>query len=100
MAMGGSLSLPWFSPRYLQILQGYLLQGFHFLREEVETVTRQDPLVPLFPTGIVVQRHYQVDAILEILMDDLDPRRPPVEQYIESISTRFWMQAHAVSCLH
>src|SRR5437588_9193132 len=94
--MYGSLAFPW----YPQILQRCLLQGFHFLSEEKETMARKNPLVPLLSTGIIVQCHYEVYAILEILMNLLDPRHPPLKHHIESISTYFWMQAHAVSCLH
>src|SRR5207248_8369476 len=48
---------------------------------------------------IFIRRDDQVDAILEILMDDLDPCSLPIKNQIESVSTAlFGMQAYTVPC--
>src|SRR3989440_95391 len=80
-----------------------ILQRFHLLREEVEKMTRQDALVHLhlLQGGIVVRRDDEVDAILEILVDNVDRPCFPVKHPIKNVGTPFiGVQAHTISCSH
>src|SRR5438034_6820292 len=86
-------------------LHSCLLQGFYFFREEEETVAGQHLLVPLLPTGVNIQRHNKVDAILEILLEYLNSRSLPFQHHIHSIgqsslSPPSRSQQHAIPCFH
>src|ERR1700738_1507628 len=48
------------------------LHHLYLFRKEKETMTGHHTLVPLLAAWIVVQRHDQVDAVLKILVQDLD----------------------------
>jgi hypothetical protein len=45
---------------------------------------------------VVVKGHYQVQAILEILVDDLNAPCFPINQHIKSVGTSFRMHTYAV----
>src|SRR6266566_5355297 len=80
-----------------------ILQQFYLLGEEEEKMTGKDALVHLhlLQGGIVVHRDNQVDAILEILMDDLDRPSFPIKHHIENVSTPlFGVQAYTVPGSH
>src|SRR5436305_15082237 len=81
----------------------YILQRFHLLWEEVEKMTGKGACVHLhlLQGGIIVCRDDQVDAILEILLDDLDRPGLAVKQQIERVGTSFFgVQAHMIPCFH
>src|SRR5579859_1829505 len=93
MVIDGLQFLPW--------LILYISQRFHLLWEEKEMMTGQDAVVHLhlFQSWVLIRRDDQVDAILEILMDDLNRCSLPIKNKIESVSTPlFGVQAHTVSC--
>src|SRR5439155_24650782 len=84
-------------------LPGCILQWFHLLREEEEKMTRKDAPVHLhlLQGRIVVYRDDQVQAILEILLDNLDCCCLPIKHQIENVSTSlFGVQAYTISCSH
>src|SRR5689334_13346866 len=55
----------------------------------------------LLQGGVLVRGHDQVDAILEILVDDLDRPSLPVEYRVESVGTPFFgAQPYTRSCSH
>src|SRR5438045_1325416 len=55
----------------------------------------------LLEGGIIVHRDYQVDAILEILVDDLDSPGLSVKYRIENVSTPFFgAQSYTIPCPH
>src|SRR2546421_12343719 len=81
----------------------YILQQFYLIREEVEKMTGKDARVHLhlFQGGIIVRRDDQVDAILEILVDDLNRPSLPFKYRIESVCTPlFGAHAYASSRFH
>src|SRR5947209_13816524 len=66
-------------------------------------MTGQDALVHLhlFQGRIVIRRDDQVDAILEILVDNVDRPCFPVKHPIKNVGTSFiGVQAYTISCSH
>src|SRR5947209_1526493 len=78
----------------------FLLQEFHLLRKEEETMTGQDALIPLLPAGIIIYRDNKIGTILEVLFDGLHSCSFSFQQHIESIGTCLWMQTYSISGLH
>src|SRR5947209_4980716 len=80
-----------------------ILQDFYFLGEEVEKMAGKDACVHLhlLQSRIIVCRDDQVNAILEILLDDLDRPGLAIKQQIERISAPlFGVQAYMIPCSH
>src|SRR5947209_9707727 len=81
----------------------YISQWFYLFREEVEKMAGKDALVHLhlLQSGIIVCRDNQVDAILEILVDDLDGPSLAIKQHIKGVRpSLFGVQANTIPCSH
>src|ERR1051326_1356062 len=66
-------------------------------------MTRHDTALRLhqLERGITIRRDDQVDAVLKILVDDLDSPGSPVKYSVESVGAPFFGdQPYARSCLH
>src|ERR1700687_2330870 len=86
-------------------LFGYLLQRIYFFGKEEETMAWQHSLVPLLPTRVNIQRHNEIDAILEILLEYLNSSSLPIQHHIHSIGQSSFSppsrsQKHAIPCFH
>src|SRR5947209_20195170 len=81
----------------------YISQWFYLLREEVEKMSGKDAFVHLhlLQRGIIIRRNDQINAVLEILMDDLDCPYLAVKQHIERVcAALFGVQANTIPCSH
>src|SRR6266568_3406269 len=88
---------------YSWTLSRCVLQQFYLIREEEKKMTGQDAFVHLhlLQSGIIIHCYDQVDAILEILMDDLDRPSFAIKHQIENVSTPFFgAQAHTIPGSH